>query len=81
MKLALIRKDMQVDANGLINHELLIAKLYVQALSKDALEIILSYLSNHFQREKINTTLIFGQNWFKGYLKDLYLDQFYSIFN
>ena len=37
-----------------INHGLLIAKLYMYGFSKDSLEIILSYLSNHYQRVKVN---------------------------
>lgn len=38
-----------------INYELLIAKLDVYNFSKDALEIIENYLSDLFQRVKINT--------------------------
>ena len=39
-----------------INHELLIAKLYAYGVSTDALEVLLSYLQNRWQRVKINTT-------------------------
>ena len=38
-----------------INHELLIAKLHAYCFSKDAQEIIPSYLSDRFQRININT--------------------------
>ena len=37
-----------------INHELLIAKLHAYGFSKDSLKILLSYLSNCWQRTKIN---------------------------
>ena len=39
-----------------INHELMIAKLSAYGLGKTSLNIILSYLSNRWQRTKINTT-------------------------
>ena len=39
-----------------INHELLIAKLSAYGLDKNSLKIILSYLSNRWQRIKIGTT-------------------------
>ena len=39
-----------------ISCELLIAKLHVYSFSKDSLEIILSYLSNRYQRVTVNTT-------------------------
>ena len=38
-----------------INHELLIAKLHAYGIHKDSLKILLSYLSNRWQRTKINT--------------------------
>ena len=37
-----------------INHELLIAKLHAYGFQKDALDILMSYLSNRYQRTKIN---------------------------
>ena len=37
-----------------INHELLIAKLYAYGFSKDALKLINSYMSNRWQRTKID---------------------------
>ena len=37
-----------------INHKLLIAKLHAYGLSKDSLKILLSYLSDRWQRTKIN---------------------------
>jgi ribonuclease P/MRP protein subunit RPP40 len=39
-----------------INHQLLIAKLYAYGFSKNALELILDYLSNRWHRTKINTS-------------------------
>ena len=38
-----------------INQELLIAKLHAHGFSKDSLEIVLNYLSNRYQRVKVNT--------------------------
>ena len=37
-----------------INHDLLIAKLHAYGFHKNALEIVLNYLSNHSQRIKVN---------------------------
>ena len=37
-----------------LNHDLLIAKLYAYGYGKDALKLIKSYLSNRWQRVKIN---------------------------
>ena len=39
-----------------INHKLLIAKLHAYGFSVEALELILIYLSNHWQRNKINVS-------------------------
>ena len=39
-----------------IDHDLLIAKLYAYGFSKDALRLIKSYLSDRWQRTKINTS-------------------------
>ena len=39
-----------------INHKLLIAKLHAYGFSQDALEIIYNYLSDRWQRTKINTS-------------------------
>ena len=36
-----------------IRHELVIAKLYMHRFSKDTLKLILSYMSDHWQRNKI----------------------------
>ena len=43
-----------------INHKLLIAKLYAYGLSKDALKLTHSYMSDRWQRTKINT---FFSSW------------------
>ena len=37
-----------------INHELLIAKLHAYGFSKQALKILFSYMSDRWQRTKIN---------------------------
>ena len=39
-----------------INHQLLVAKLYAYGFEKGALTLILNYLSNRWQRTKINTS-------------------------
>ena len=44
-----------------INHELLIAKLYAYGFSEDALKLIHSYLSDRWQRTKINKSF---SSWF-----------------
>ena len=38
-----------------INHDLLIAKLHVYGFSKESLKLIKSYLTNRWQRTKLNT--------------------------
>ena len=43
-----------------INHELLIAKLYACGFSKDALKLINSYMSDRWQRTKIDKSLALG---------------------
>ena len=63
-----------------VNLKLLIAELYVYDFSKDAVEVILSYPSNRLQCAKINTTFSYWIKLTQGYLKDPYMDQFYSIF-
>ena len=45
-----------------INHELLIAKLHAYGFSKESVRLIKSYLSNRWQRVKINTTF---SSWFE----------------
>ena len=44
------------EAYDTINHQLLIAKLYAYDFTKNALELILNYLSDRWQRTKINTS-------------------------
>ena len=39
-----------------INHQLLLAKLHAYGMNKDSLNLILSYLSDRWQRTKINTS-------------------------
>ena len=42
-------------AFGTINHDLLVAKLHVYGFSKESLKLIKSYLTNRWQRTKLNT--------------------------
>ena len=42
-------------AFGTTNHDLLIAKLRVQCFSKESLKLIKNYLTNRWQRTKLNT--------------------------
>ena len=69
-----------------INHELLIAKLYAYAFSKEALKLIFSYMADRWQRCKINKSFsswsallqrvpqwsVLGPILFNVYLKDLF---------
>ena len=49
-----------------INHELLLAKLHAYGFSENALQIINSYLSNRWQRVKINSTFSSWKELTKG---------------
>ena len=51
-----INHELHIDTFAIIHEQLLIAKLPADGLSKNAFTLISSYLSNHCQRVKINTT-------------------------
>ena len=69
-----------------INHKLLIAKLHAYGFDVSALEIIYDYLSNRFQRTKINSSFsswslmlsgmpqgsVNGPKWFNYYINDIF---------
>ena len=63
-----------------INHELLIAKLHVYGSSTDALEVLLSYLQDRWQRVKINATSVLRLSYFNDFHKDQFLVPYCLIF-
>ena len=56
-----------------IDHELLIAKLHAYDFSTDALEVLLSYLQNRWQRVKISTTFSSWTRLLQGVPQELTL--------
>ena len=55
-----------------LNHELLIVKLHAYEFGKESLMLLSSYLSNCWQRTKINATSVLGPLLFNIYLNDLF---------
>ena len=62
-----------------IKHELLITKLHAYGFSKDASEIIFNYLSDRFQRVKINTIFSSWTELIQGVPQGSGLEQFSLI--
>ena len=56
-----------------IDHELLIAKLHAYDFCTDALEVLLSYLQNRWQRVKISTTFSSWTRLLQGVPQELTL--------
>ena len=67
-------------AFGTINHKLPITKLYAYGFSTDALEVLLSYLQNAWQRFKINTTFSSWTQLLKEFHKHQFLVPYSFIF-
>ena len=63
-----------------INHELLIAKLHAYGFSIDALEVLLSYLQDRWQRVKSIQLSVLGLSYFKEFHKDQFLVPYCLIF-
>ena len=65
-----------------INHDLLIAKLHAYGFDKNSLKLLLSYLKNRWHRtkQKLTKSLVHGKRCSKGFLEDLSLVLFFSIF-
>ena len=59
-----------------INHELVISKLFAYRFSKDALKLIHSYMSDHFQKTKINKSFSSWSALIKGVLQGSVLGPF-----
>ena len=49
-----------------LHHDLLIPKLHVYGFGKESLMLLLSYLSNYWQRTKINTSFSFWTELLQG---------------
>ena len=51
-------------------HKLLLCELHAYGVSRDACDLLCSYLTNRTQRVKISTVKVTGLNQLKGYHKD-----------
>ena len=59
-----------------LNHDLLIAKLHAYGFSEESLQLIKSYLTNRWQRTKVNATFSNRLNFYKEYRKGLFLGRY-----
>ena len=55
-----------------INHELLIAKRHTYGFNKESVELILDYLSNRWQRQRLVIISVFGLNCYWVFHKVLF---------
>ena len=63
-----------------INRDLLIAKLHAYRFDKSSLKLIFSYLKIDGIGERLTRILVHGKSCSKGFLMDLSLALFFSIF-
>ena len=63
-----------------INHELLIAKLRAYGFSTDSIQLVLSYLSNRWQRVKIDGTFSSWSELTQGVPQGSILGPLFSIY-
>ena len=63
-----------------LNHDLLIANLHAYGFSEESLHLIKTYLTNRWQRTKVNTSFSNWTNFYQEYHKGLFLDRYSLIY-